>query len=71
MRPFLATLMLIAAGRPLLADVMPIDWPDLIDQSVQSYEDPFLDLSTDQIADLRLFVRLWTTQATPRRPKNS
>ncbi|WP_068115805.1 DUF3299 domain-containing protein [Tropicimonas marinistellae] len=58
MRPFIASLILIAGVNPLLAEMVPIDWSDLIDQSAQSYDDPFLDLSIEQIDDLRQVVKL-------------
>lgn len=35
-----------------------IDWADLIDQAAQEYEDPYRDLTYDQLDDLRTFVRL-------------
>ncbi len=31
----------------------PVDWDDLINQSAQTFEDPFKDLSYDQIFDVR------------------
>lgn len=35
-----------------------IEWTDLVDQSAQIYDDPFIELSYDEIDDLRLIVRL-------------
>ncbi|MHA3980832.1 DUF3299 domain-containing protein [Halovulum sp. GXIMD14794] len=58
MRHFLATLLVIAGANPLSAGETSIDWPDLVDQSVQSYEDPFTELSYEQIDDLRRIVKL-------------
>ncbi len=58
MRQILTTLAVIIGANPLFAEVWTIDWPDLIDQRVQSYEDPFVDLSHEQMDNLRRIVRL-------------
>ena len=36
-----------------IASQAPLEWQDLIDESAQTYEDPFRDLTYDQIDDLR------------------
>ncbi len=58
MRHFVAALAVIVGANPLYADVELIGWADLIDQSVQSYEDPFRDLTYEQIDGLRQVVEL-------------
>ncbi|MXU66061.1 DUF3299 domain-containing protein [Oceanomicrobium pacificus] len=58
MRHILSTIVVVLGVGPLHAEPTPIDWPDLIDQSVQSYEDPFLDLDYEQVDDLRRVVTL-------------
>lgn len=58
MRQFISALAVIIAGNPLFAEVAQINWADLIDQGVQSYEDPFRDLSYEQIDGLRQVVKL-------------
>jgi uncharacterized protein len=35
-----------------------VEWPDLIDQSTQVFDDPYRDMSSDQIRDLITVVRL-------------
>lgn len=61
MRQLLAALALFIGVNPLFAEKQTIDWPDLIDQRVQSYEDPFTDLSYEQIDYLRRVVKLQAT----------
>ncbi|MEV8466660.1 DUF3299 domain-containing protein [Fluviibacterium sp. DFM31] len=58
MRHILSAIVVVLGASPLYAEPTPIDWPDLIDQSVQSYEDPFLDLDYEQVEDLRQVVAL-------------
>lgn len=58
MRRFLITIAILAGVSPLSAKENQIDWSDLIDESAQSYEDPFRDLGYDQVDDLRRVVRL-------------
>ncbi|MFC3612795.1 DUF3299 domain-containing protein [Lutimaribacter marinistellae] len=60
MRRFLITIAILIGFSPLSAEENQIDWSDLIDESAQSFEDPFRDLSYDQIDDLRRIVRLQT-----------
>ncbi|MDV7144920.1 DUF3299 domain-containing protein [Tropicimonas sp. TH_r6] len=58
MRHILSAIVVVLGVSPLYAEPTPIDWPDLIDQDVQSYEDPFLDLDYKQVEDLRRVVAL-------------
>ncbi|MBO9453038.1 DUF3299 domain-containing protein [Tropicibacter sp. R16_0] len=58
MRAFLAALILCLGTGPVLAERDRIAWSDLIDSDAQSYEDPFLDLSYEQLSALRTKVRL-------------
>ncbi len=52
--PALAVFLVTAVFSQLAnASQNPLSWQDLIDESAQSYEDPFRDLTYDQIDDLR------------------
>ncbi|WP_171171373.1 DUF3299 domain-containing protein [Ruegeria sp. HKCCA0370] len=71
MRHFLAALAVIFGASPLFADVEQINWADLIDQSVQSYADPFRDLTHNQIAGLRQVVKLSSELEEVNPPENA
>lgn len=43
---------------PAHSEVTRIEWPDLIDESAQDYEDPFVELTGKQLSALRKLVRL-------------
>ncbi len=43
---------------PVHSEVTRIEWPDLIDESAQDYEDPFVELTGKQLSALRKLVRL-------------
>jgi len=58
MRQFVAAFAVIIGASPLFAEVAQINWDDLIDQSVQIYEDPFRDLTYEQIDGVRQMVEL-------------
>ncbi|MEO9780018.1 MAG: DUF3299 domain-containing protein [Sedimentitalea sp.] len=52
-----ATLIALLGATPAGAsDSKPIDWADLMDQSAQTFDDPYRDLTYDQIDDLREIV---------------
>lgn len=51
--------LLLAFGLPLAAaETGPVDWNDLIDQAVQNFEDPYRNLTKDQLNALRTLVRM-------------
>ena len=49
----LAAVLLATAAR---ADAGQVNWPDLVDQTAQTYEDPYRDLTYDQIDTLRIIL---------------
>lgn len=56
MKRFLILAFLVAFGSTAQASE-PIDWADLLDQSAQEFDDPYRDLSYDDIESLRAVVR--------------
>lgn len=54
----LASLLTTASHGAALASDRPIAWTELPDPTTQVYEDPFLELSIDQLSDLATVVRL-------------
>ncbi len=54
---------------PVHSEVTRVEWSDLIDESAQDYEDPFVELTDEQLNALRKLVRLRARQekggATP------
>ncbi len=54
---------------PVHSEVTRVEWSDLIDESAQDYEDPFVELTDKQLNALRKLVRLRARQekggATP------
>ncbi len=46
------------ASMAVASEPSRIEWPSLVDEAAQSYEDPYRDLSYDQLDDLRSVVRL-------------
>ncbi len=55
-RSVLASFVLSACWQAALAEPLQIDWPDLVDEAAQSFEDPFRDLTFDQLVALRTLV---------------
>ncbi|WP_171131112.1 MULTISPECIES: DUF3299 domain-containing protein [unclassified Ruegeria] len=43
---------------PAHSEVKRIEWADLIDETAQNYEDPFVELTGKQLSELRNLVRL-------------
>lgn len=52
-----ATTLVFSATLALAAEDRSVDWSDLVDPLAQTYEDPFRDLSSQQIEALRTIVR--------------
>ncbi|WP_234416696.1 DUF3299 domain-containing protein [Ruegeria sp. Alg231-54] len=52
-----ATALVLSATLAFSAEDRSVDWSDLVDPSVQTYEDPFEDLNYQQIESLRTIVR--------------
>ena len=48
-----ATALVFSATIVLATENQPVNWDDLINQSAQTFEDPFKDLSYEQIFDVR------------------
>ena len=47
---------------PVHSEVARIEWADLIDETAQNYEDPFVELTGKQLSALRKLVRLRAQQ---------
>lgn len=47
---------LVTAAAAPASETKPVDWGDLVDQAAQAYEDPYRDLTYDQIENLREIV---------------
>jgi len=59
MRSFLVAFIALCLSPALVqASASDLTWPDLIDPAVQEYDDPYRDLTVDQLYDLRTVVRL-------------
>ncbi len=54
----IVSVMLLASGTALATTPVPLDWSDLPDPAVQSFDDPFRDLSPEQFDDVLFVVRL-------------
>lgn len=51
-----AIALVFSATSVLATENRPLDWDDLIDHSVQTFEDPYRDLTYDQIENLREII---------------
>jgi len=51
-----ATALVFSATSVLATENQPVAWDDLIDQSAQTFEDPYRDLTYDQIENLREII---------------
>lgn len=58
MRLFLLAAVIACSVTSADSETRELDWSDLVDPSVQEFEDPFRDLTFDQIEDLRSVVGL-------------
>ena len=56
-RILLAGFVLSVWAGAVSAEQAPVDWSDLVDARAQTFEDPFADLSYDQLDQLRTIVR--------------
>lgn len=52
------SVLLLVCGTALASPSVPLDWSDLPDPSVQTFDDPFRDLSPEQFDDVVFVVRL-------------
>ena len=43
------------------ADAPQVEWIDLIDAQAQNFEDPYADLTSDQVAELGVIIRARAT----------
>ncbi|WP_171126923.1 DUF3299 domain-containing protein [Ruegeria sp. HKCCA4707] len=55
-RSVLASFVFSACWQAAVAEPLVTDWPDLVDEAAQNFEDPFRDLTFDQLVALRTFV---------------
>jgi hypothetical protein len=53
-----AVAIMLAASPANAGELVPMDWPGLVDQSVQDYDDPYRDLSQEQLVDFVTVARL-------------
>ncbi|MGI9365900.1 MAG: DUF3299 domain-containing protein [Rhizobiaceae bacterium] len=60
------TVLVFSASVVFAAEDRSVDWGDLVDQSAQTYEDPYRDLNGQQIEALRTIVqnRAWLNDPT-------
>ncbi|MDX1718295.1 MAG: DUF3299 domain-containing protein [Anderseniella sp.] len=53
-----AIAIMLAASPANAGELVPMDWPGLVDQSVQDYDDPYRDLSQEQLVKFITVARL-------------
>lgn len=58
MCPIIAAILLLSGAGFVEAEPAATEWADLVDPTAQSFEDPFRDLTYDQLSRLRTLVRL-------------
>ena len=58
MRNLLVVIALSFWASASVAETPQVDWDELIDASAQTFEDPYLDLTSEQLADLVAVARL-------------
>jgi len=51
-----ATAVVFSTTLACAAETQPVAWADLVDQSAQTFEDPYQDLSYDQLENLRKII---------------
>ncbi|NOD91144.1 MULTISPECIES: DUF3299 domain-containing protein [unclassified Ruegeria] len=56
------TVLAVFLALPVHSEVARIEWADLVDETAQDYEDPFVELTGKQLSALRKLVRLRAQQ---------
>lgn len=58
MKNLIIWIVCILCSKMAIAEAVDLEWPELIDQAAQDYEDPYLDLNSKELQDLVSIVRL-------------